>query len=143
MLEAWGSLPLAGVVLAACLVAFVRGGAVERRGATIYALALLAVAATRCLAVPAPAPGAALAFAQLGFDGALFAALFVLSWKSSRSWPVWTAMLQAVAIGVDLAAIMRPDLSAPVRASALWGVGLAQASVFGWGIIRSTRVLEK
>jgi len=140
MLEAWRSPPLAGVVLAACLVAFVRGGPVERRGAAVYVLALLAVTAMR---VPAHAPGARLAFAQLGFDGALFAALFVLSWKSSRSWPIWTAMLQAVAIGVDLAAITRPELSAHVRASALWVVGLAQASIFGWGIIPPVRVLKK
>ncbi len=129
MFEAWGSLPLAGVVLAACLVAFVRGGPVERRGAAVYTLALLAVTATR-LAVPAPAKAA-----QLGLDGALFVALFVLSWKSARVWPIWTAMLQAVAVGVDLAAITRPELSAHVRASALWMVGLAQASAFGWGTI--------
>ena len=143
MLEAWRSPPLAGVVLAACLVAFVRGGPVERRGATVYVLALLAVTAMRSLAVPAHAHGARLAFAQLGLDGALFAALFVLSWKSSRSWPIWTAMLQAVAIGVDLAAITRPELSAHVRVSALWVVGLGQAGIFGWGIIPPVRVLKK
>lgn len=143
MFEAWGSLPLAGVVLAACLVALVGGGPVERRGAAVYALALLVVTATRRLTVPTPAQGAGFAFAELGFDGALFTALFCLSWKSSRAWPVWAAMLQAVAIGVNLAAIARPELAAHVRALALWVVGLGQASIFGWGTIPPVRVLNK
>lgn len=134
MFKAWGSLPLAAAVSVARLVAFARGGSAERRGAAVYAVALLAVALTR-LAVPTPAPEV-----ELAFDGVLFAALFALTWKSARDWPVWTAILQAMAIAVDLAAVMRPQMSTHVRTSSLWAIGLAQASAFAWGNIPALRV---
>ena len=133
MFQAWASAPLTGVLLAACLAALVRGGPVERRGAGLYVLAVLAVTVTRRLTGGGPDLAA-----DLAFDAPLFAGLAALSWRSPRSWPVWAALLQALAIGVDLAGAVRPQTPRVAVTSALWAVGAAQVGVFALGVIRAS-----
>lgn len=99
----------AGVAVAICLFAFLKGDEPERMGAGAFMLgyfaSLLAQADTDLR----------------GFQPAIFAIDLVmlaiyagLAWKSKRTWPIWVCALQLLAIMSHVMVMV--DLRTPIRA---------------------------
>ncbi|MBB4153120.1 hypothetical protein GGQ80_001008 [Sphingomonas jinjuensis] len=101
------SFPLFLVLLASCCgYALLRGGAPERWSA---ALQLAAFAAGMPLHL-AKADYRSIEFAGALIDGALFLALFVLAWRSTRFWPLYVAAWQLTTILVHLGKGLDPGM---------------------------------
>lgn len=80
-------------VVCICLFAFLKGDEPERIGAGAYIVGWLGSLVTQeALHMDSPQYGI------LTFDVAMLAVLCGLAWKSRRSWPVWAAALQLVAV---------------------------------------------
>lgn len=106
-----GSVPLNMVVystlMAGCWVyALWRGGAPERLGATILAVASLLTGA----AISGPASFRSVEIGALLVDLLCLVAFLVLALRAERYWPLWVAALQIVGTAVHAVRFVDPDI---------------------------------
>lgn len=92
-----------GLLSAACLFAWWRGGGPERAIAAIFLIAWLASLAT---SAPFPQRYHGVAYHTLAIDTLLLLALLVVSRRANRAWPVVATSLQALIVLAHVARML-------------------------------------
>jgi hypothetical protein len=116
------------LLMVAAVGAVVRGAAVERRGAVLFALAWAASLGAQALSGE-PSPGLWLP----AIDGAVLIALGRLAWRSPRPWPVYACGFQMLTVAGDVARWVETDLDAGLHLTflALMSFGAVGALAIG------------
>lgn len=117
-------------VLILCSVyAWVLGGKTGRAGAAIFLISSLC----SFLAVRAHPGWVTTDFGLLCVDLGCFIALYMLSLRSSRYWPIWALGFQMVAIITHIATIIAPDIvpTAYQAIASFWSIPILGVMVMG------------
>lgn len=133
MLETIAALVGAGVMIAIGLFALAKGGRPERIGAgTMLAAWFLSILSQTYLGYDA------VQWPVFLIDLVVLAVFVALVWKSPRSWPVWAAAFQLLAVASHVMVLLklRPEISAfyTVLNMSAYGIMIAIAvgAFFAW-----------